>query len=356
MQSRCRNFRASAALTGLSVLTALSLLLPSVTLAAPLDNGEIDITDESASTFVAQRPEGGSSGEAGSGMSDRIRKYMGEGEGSAQGSGGGQGSRGERGGGDMQDRRERMRQKFMEMSPEQREQFKQKIRQRRGGGGGGGGHFQGMDGPPGGGPDGPPPFPPGGDFPGDGGPPGGFRDGGPDGGPPFGPPGGGRFDGKGQGGSHRGVRSFGSSSKGGGGGGGKPFFGRAPLDLTVLNLTQDQKTQIQAMRTKNGQKVKAIHSSLKDRRDKFKDMLFDPTASNEQILAARKEISKLQTQAEDVMLNDFLSIRKLLTKEQMALLPQVRPEERRPSRPMTRGGGRASGPPSEISDRPPNFD
>lgn len=342
MQSRCKHFRASAARTGLSILTAFSLFSPSA--AAPLD-GDLDSTAGHAgalTTLVAQRPDPGSGGDSGSGMSERIRKYMGEGE------GGGGGDVGERGG-DMQSRRQRMRQKFMEMSPEERERFQQKMRQRRGGGGGGG-NFPGMEGMPGG-PDGQPPFPPpgGGEpgFPGDGGPPG-FA--GHDGGPPFGPPGGGGFGGPGKGGQ-KGVRNYSSSSKGGG----KQWLGRAPLDLTVLNLTQEQKTQIQAMRTKNGQKVKAIHSSLKGRRDRFKDMLFDPAASTEEILAARKEITKLQAQAEDVMLNDFLSIRKLLTKEQMALLPQVRPEEHRPPRPMMRSSGRSSGP-SELSDRPANID
>jgi hypothetical protein len=112
------------------------------------------------------------------------------------------------------------------------------------------------------------------------------------------------------------------------------FFGREPLDLTVLNLTPEQKNKIQAMRTVDGQKSRQLQIELHQRRDKFKDMLFDPSVTSDQILGTHREITKLQAQTQEIMLNDFLGIRKLLTKEQLDLLPQVRPVEvRRPAPP-----------------------
>jgi Spy/CpxP family protein refolding chaperone len=274
-------------------------------------------------------------------MSERIRKYTGEDE-------------AESGGNQLPaDRMKRVRDKLMQMPPEQREKIMQQMRERRNLKRGGA-RFSGPDGGPDSGPEGFPGGGPGG-FPG--GPPGGGPEGMmPDGPPPGGGPRGFRGEGGppemgGPGGFRRGgnVRNFGGA--GGGQLKGGKFFGREPLDLTVLNLTAEQKAKIQTMRSANGQKARALHSDIKARRDKFRDMLFDPSASNDQILGARREINKLQTQAEDLMLNDFLGIRKLLTKEQMDLLPQVRPEEpvRRPyARPAKK---RKGGGDSELSGR-----
>jgi len=237
---------------------------------------------------------------ASSTMSERIRKYTGEEE-------------AESGSGLPADRMQRVREKLMQMPPEQREKLMQQMRERRGA-------KRGANFGPDGGPEGGPPL--------DGMGP----DEGPPGGPPDGPPGG-----------HRRPRNFGNgpSIKGG------KFFGREPLDLTKLNLTQDQKTKIQTMRSANGQKARALHADLKQRREKFREMLFDPNASNDEILAMRREVNKLQTQAEDLMLTDFLGIRKLLTKEQMELLPSIRPQEppRRMAKPRKKTGE------SEISGR-----
>jgi len=315
MQLRCRKKRASNAvvfasisLANLLALTAVSIILAPGALAQPGDD-----------TI---------SGGAHEGMSDRIKKYMGEDGGGTPGA-------------LPPERMQRLREKLNQMPPEKREKIIQQMRERRGKGnrflGGQEGRPPGQPGGPEGFPSGPPPE---GGFPG--GPP-------PDGiGPPdgFQPP---RGFGDGpppEGGMRRGLRQKLRNGAGAGGaaamkGGGK-LFGRAPLDLTVLKLTEDQKAKIQSMRSVNGQKARQLHSDLRTRRERFKEMLFDPQASNEQILSTRKEINKLQTQSEDLMLSDFLGIRKLLTKEQLELLPQVRPDEsqRRPIAKPARGKSR----------------
>lgn len=314
MRLRCRKRerRRTGAIFSLTTLSALTVatILGAPGQCAPAAPADADSTNAST-------------------MSERIRKYTGEDE--AQSSGAKA----------SPERLQKVRDRIMQMPPEQRERVVQQVKERRnlrrsGSAGGAGG--------PGGGPlgDGPGGIPPG--FPG--GPPSG-----PPGGSEFGPDGGGRPPGApnemgmGMGmddedlppnGGPRGsgvqrMRRPGSDFRPGPRGGAAPlrggkFFGREPLDLTVLNLTPEQKAKIQTMRAANGKKARAIRADLKVRRDQFRDMLFDPTATNEQILETRKAVNKLQTQAEDVMLNDFLGIRKLLTKEQLELLPQVRPE------------------------------
>lgn len=297
MRLRCRKRerRRTGAIFSLTTLSALTVatFLSAPGHCAPAAAADADSTNASTST-----------------MSERIRKYTGEDE--AQSSGAKP----------SPERLQKVRDRIMQMPPDQREKVLQQIKERRslrrsGSAGGAGG--------PGGGPLG--------------------------GGPEFGPEGGGRppgvMDGIGMDDEdlppppNRGPRGFGRDRMRGpasefrpgprGGADGAPlrsgkFFGREPLDLTVLNLTAEQKTKIQTMRAANGKKARAIRADLKVRRDQFRDMLFDPAATNEQIVETRKAVNKLQTQAEDLMLNDFLGIRKLLTKEQLELLPQVRPE------------------------------
>lgn len=273
-----------SSLATISVLTAFNLFLVPAFAAPGADDG--------AST---------SSASSTSSMSERIKKYTGEDE-------------SESGGGLPADRMQRVRDKLMQMPPEQREKMMQQVRERRAA-------KRGLKFGADGGPDGAGP------------PPDGM---GPDGGPPGGPPDGGP-------GGFRRPKNFagGPSIKGG------KFFGREPLDLTKLNLSAEQKTKIQTMRSANGQKARALHADLKQRREKFREMLFDPNATNDDILSMRREVNKLQTQVEDLMLTDFLGIRKLLTKEQMELLPSIRPEEppRRMAKPRRKTGD------SEISGR-----
>lgn len=281
-------------------------------------------------------------GQSGSGsMSDRFKKYMPDQPGGA-GQPGGTG-----GGDDMGSRRQRMREKFMNMPDSEKQKIRERMRQRGRFGPG----MSGEGGPPDGPPDGPPggpggrgfedgmPLPPGAS-PGMGGPGEGglgrFREGWRPG--EMGQPGG-QMGGKFGGG--KGVRNY---RRGGADGAkGSKLFGRGPLDLTVLNLSEDQKSKIQTMRTANSQKAKQVQMQLKQRRGKLQEMMFDPASTPDQIKAAHGEIRKLHNQAEDIMINDFLGIRALLTKDQMQLLPQVRPEPASRMRPR----GTARGPGSD---------
>lgn len=341
MQSRCRKFARDCSISltsftvGISLVGAITILTSQNALAD--SRKESKIQAESDMVLVAQAPQsdggastgdgtasGGTASRSSSGMSDRIRKYMND-DGPPGGlpPGGPRPSGGPDDMGGGGDKRERLRQRMQQMTPEQREQFIQEMKERRM-------RKRGIS---------------------DGGMDNRFM-GGPDGGPPDGGPGfGGRPPGRPGG---NGVSEYGfkrNNVRRDGLKGGK-LFGREPLDLTVLNLTADQKAKIQSMRTVDGQKSRQIQAELRQHRDKFKDMLFDPAATPEQIMSTHREINKLQSQTHDIMLNDFLGIRKLLTKEQLELLPQVRPDDSR--RPSPRLGAKAppdGEPPSVDTDR-----
>lgn len=95
---------------------------------------------------------------------------------------------------------------------------------------------------------------------------------------------------------------------------------RAPLDLSQLNLTDEQKTRITEQRSKAKGQAKELQAAIKVKRLEMRDMMFDPSFSPEQIRAKRAELRKVQEQAEMLMLNDFLSMRSVLTADQLRRL------------------------------------
>ncbi len=95
---------------------------------------------------------------------------------------------------------------------------------------------------------------------------------------------------------------------------------RSPLDLSQLNLTDEQKTRITEQRSKAKGQAKELQAAIKVKRLEMRDMMFDPSYSPEQIRAKRAELRKVQEQAEMLMLNDFLSMRSVLTADQLRRL------------------------------------
>lgn len=95
---------------------------------------------------------------------------------------------------------------------------------------------------------------------------------------------------------------------------------RSPLDLSQLNLTDEQKARITEQRSKSKGQGKDVQQAIKSKRMEMRDMMFDPAFSAEQIRAKRTELRKLQDQAEMLMLNDFLSMRAVLTADQLRRL------------------------------------
>lgn len=131
------------------------------------------------------------------------------------------------------------------------------------------------------------------------------------------------------GGFRKGRRGFMQDGQFGGrrgfAGRGGGFGGRKALDLTALNLTDEQKAKIQQLRKGTATRVREVRRKLFSGGQELRDMMFDPSASDDQIRAKGKELRKLHEQAEDMKLDDFLAIRGVLTPEQRKRLPDVKP-------------------------------
>lgn len=153
------------------------------------------------------------------------------------------------------------------------------------------------------------------------------------------PFGGGQMDGPGggfrRGNGGAGVQQFGGRGGGFGGkrgmGGG---MGQRKLDLTPLNLTEQQKTQIQQMRQATRTRAKDVRRDLQSKQMSLRNMLFSPDASEQDIKASRRQLRETQDQLDEIMLEDLLNIRRTLTAEQRQKLPMVAPG----------GGGGGGGP------------
>lgn len=140
-------------------------------------------------------------------------------------------------------------------------------------------------------------------------------------------------------------QAVGAGGLGGGLGGGRRFMG-APINLQKLGLSEDQKQKIRAMRSKNSDRARDLRQVLKEKRTSMRDLMFDPNASEAQIRAMRRELRKMQDQMEDLQIDDFLSMRSILTPEQRKRLPEIMPG-------APQGGGPSGGLPGGPAGGPP---
>ncbi|MCW5824020.1 MAG: periplasmic heavy metal sensor [Cyanobacteria bacterium TGS_CYA1] len=181
---------------------------------------------------------------------------------------------------------QRWRQKMMNMPPEKRELFMQRLRERR----------QGQE------------FPAQQfmqELPGGQGAPGG--------------PGIGNFQGREQFANQRGGMR---KRPGGGGRQGFGFGGRA-LDLSQLNLTEKQKSDILTMRAKHSEQAKSIQKNLRGKRMELRNMLFSPDLNRKALQEKRNELRGLQNQIDDIMIDDFLGVRSVLNEDQIKRLAET---------------------------------
>ncbi len=161
-----------------------------------------------------------------------------------------------------------------------------------------------------------------------------------------------RFMPDGQGAAGGGRRGFGGRGGEFGGRGGFPG-GKRALDLAPLNLTEEQKGKIQQMRSRTSTRARELKSKLLSGGQELRDMMFDPAASDDMIRAKGRELRKLHEQVEDIKLDDFLSIRSVLTAEQRKHLPEVKPGGPRAAMAGARGNS-ADMPPPPGEFGPPN--
>ncbi len=140
--------------------------------------------------------------------------------------------------------------------------------------------------------------------------------------------GGGGFGGGMPGGMAPGGMGGGGFGAGMGKGNGRFHAGGHRLDLTPLNLTEQQKSRIQSLHEQARGQAKDIRKRLALKQLKLRDLLFSPDATDAQILAARRDMRELQDKMDELNVKDMLAIRGVLTPEQKAKLPIIMPGRR----------------------------
>lgn len=112
--------------------------------------------------------------------------------------------------------------------------------------------------------------------------------------------------------------------KQGGGGGRQGFgFGGRPLDLTQLNLSEKQKSDILALRAKHSEQAKSIQKNLRGKRMELRNMLFSQDLNRKALQDKRNELRGLQNQMDDIVIDDFLGVRSVLSEEQIKKLAET---------------------------------
>jgi Spy/CpxP family protein refolding chaperone len=83
-----------------------------------------------------------------------------------------------------------------------------------------------------------------------------------------------------------------------------------------LNLTAEQKKQLEENKAKNRDNMKATFEKMRSYRDSLKDELMKPELDMNKINGIQSQIKSLQSQIVDDSLNSILDVRKILTHEQ----------------------------------------
>lgn|GEM_PF-2255277 len=97
------------------------------------------------------------------------------------------------------------------------------------------------------------------------------------------------------------------------GGGILPGGGRL---LKALDLSQDQKDKLKALRRANRSKLQAAQNALQDSREDLRELMEKGSASDEQLTAKHAEQQKLQMALEDLRFQSILDARAILTPAQ----------------------------------------
>lgn len=96
-----------------------------------------------------------------------------------------------------------------------------------------------------------------------------------------------------------------------------------------LNLTADQKTKLQAIRTKSRDANKAQHEAMGKKWQELSQLMRSATATREQALAKQREINALQAQLAESRVATWFEMRAVLTADQLKQLETMKGEGRR---------------------------
>ncbi len=88
-----------------------------------------------------------------------------------------------------------------------------------------------------------------------------------------------------------------------------------------LNLTEEQMAKIQAVRESFLRETLVLRNELAIKRFDLRDLMADPRVDSNLVIAKQREISELEAKFQERALLNMLEIRKILTPEQIKLLP-----------------------------------
>ena len=115
------------------------------------------------------------------------------------------------------------------------------------------------------------------------------------------------------------VFAFGpGAGYGPGGGMGPGYCGNAGFNR--LNLTDEQKTKIEALQLAHQKAIGPVREKMFDKSVELRRIWLQPNPDKDKILALQKEVRVLRDQLEDKATAQKLEIRKLLTPEQQEKL------------------------------------
>jgi Spy/CpxP family protein refolding chaperone len=104
---------------------------------------------------------------------------------------------------------------------------------------------------------------------------------------------------------------------------GNRMFGA--LNFAALNLSDEQREKIKAMREQSSLSAKEYKRVLRAKRQEMKDLMFNPEATDAQIRTKNSQLLSAQNKLQEIAIDDFLSIRSVLTNEQRKRLPEIKP-------------------------------
>ncbi len=112
-----------------------------------------------------------------------------------------------------------------------------------------------------------------------------------------------------------------------------------------LNLNEKQVAQIRELQESLRKDTLPLRDTLMVKRFRLQDLLLDPQADPNQILGLQREVSELEGRLQERIMVFRLDLRKVLTADQIKLLPRGFGLEPFPRRGMMPGRFRGMGPP-----------
>jgi Spy/CpxP family protein refolding chaperone len=97
-------------------------------------------------------------------------------------------------------------------------------------------------------------------------------------------------------------------------------YGRWASDL---NLTKEQQDQLSTLRKRQWEEVKPLRDEMFQKRKEMRDLYTDPATVDATIIAKQKDLSALQQQMQDRMVQFRLEQRKIFTPEQLSKLKDM---------------------------------